>query len=114
MKKDPVQETIMSGLSEAAPKMMKQASAVMKSLQGLQQKAAGVCQVLSRRPTAESQEIHRVVFGMPGGVDTPLIPGNVARRGQPLRRAVLDMELSGAYALPAERDRPLPQKPQES
>ncbi|KAG5846590.1 hypothetical protein ANANG_G00116600 [Anguilla anguilla] len=103
MKKDPVQETIMMNLSEAAPKITRQASSVMKSLQGLQQKAAGVCQVLSMQPTAESREIHAEVFGAPGGEAAPLVPGGIARNGQPLKRAVLEMELSSAYALPVKK-----------
>ncbi|XP_061099313.1 kinetochore-associated protein NSL1 homolog isoform X1 [Conger conger] len=103
MNKDPVQETIMSSLSEAAPKITRQASVVMKSLQGLQQKAAGVCQVLGMRPSGEAQEVHREVFGPPGVEEAPLLPGSEARSGQPLKRAVREMELSGAYALPAKK-----------
>ncbi|KAI1897543.1 hypothetical protein AGOR_G00084350 [Albula goreensis] len=103
MTKDPVQETIMNNLSEAAPRIIKQASEVIKSLQALQQRAAGVCQVLGMQPTPESMEVHREVFGMSDIYEMPPILGDVARSSQPLKKAVMEMELSSAYALPIKR-----------
>ncbi|KAJ8270675.1 hypothetical protein GJAV_G00117890 [Gymnothorax javanicus] len=105
--KDPAQETIMTSLSEAAPRIIRQANTVMKSLQDLHQKAAGVSQVLSMRPTKESQQIHKEVFGRPDGEEEePLIPSNTARSSQPLKRAVLEMGMSSAYVLPTKKPAP--------
>ncbi|KAG7460932.1 hypothetical protein MATL_G00204270 [Megalops atlanticus] len=102
MKKDPVQETKMTSLSEAAPRMIRQASAVMKSLQTLQQSMEGLCNVLSMHPTAQSSEIHREVFGLPQGDLLPL-PGDTAVSRQSLKRNVVEAELKNAYTLPPKR-----------
>ncbi|KAG9347544.1 hypothetical protein JZ751_005112 [Albula glossodonta] len=79
------------------------AERALMSLQALQQRAAGVCQVLGMQPTPESMEVHREVFGMSDIYEMPPILGDVARSSQPLKKAVMEMELSSAYALPIKR-----------
>ncbi|XP_021467684.2 kinetochore-associated protein NSL1 homolog isoform X2 [Oncorhynchus mykiss] len=94
MGKDPVQDTIMTTLLDAAPRMFKQASAVMKSLQVVQQRAEGLGQVLNMCPTAESQEVFREVMGSrPNGEEK-----TASRTRPPIKRAMEQTELRNNYA----------------
>ncbi|XP_042177643.1 kinetochore-associated protein NSL1 homolog isoform X1 [Oncorhynchus tshawytscha] len=94
MGKDPVQETIMTTLLDAAPRMFKQASAVMKSLQVVQQRAEGLGQVLNMCPTAESLEVFREVMGSrPNGEEK-----TASRTRPPIKRAMEQTELRNNYA----------------
>ncbi|KAJ8396153.1 hypothetical protein AAFF_G00020200 [Aldrovandia affinis] len=52
---------------------------------------------------AGSLEIHREVFSTTEGDEMPTIPGDVARNRLPLKRAVVEMELSSAYVVPTKR-----------
>ncbi|XP_018597953.2 kinetochore-associated protein NSL1 homolog [Scleropages formosus] len=91
--KDPIQGAIMSDLSESAPRIIRQSASVMKALQSLQQKAEGLRQVMALKPSAESLEVHRDVFGRPSDTE-----------GRPaLKRPAKETELSGAYVLKPKR-----------
>ncbi|KAK3506757.1 hypothetical protein QTP70_023922 [Hemibagrus guttatus] len=68
VKRDPVQDDIMSSVSAAAPRMFSQASTVMKSLKDLKQVAEGLHQVLNTQPSTESLEVYRDVFSSEGNV----------------------------------------------
>lgn len=107
LQKDPLQESIMSGLSAAAPGMFKQASSMMKSQQVLQQGAEGLRQVLNMRASPASLEVHRAVFGLPAGEPTALPPppprAGASRTRPPIRRAVQEAETGGCYAPPLKR-----------
>lgn len=107
LQRDPAQESIMSGLSAAAPGMFQQASSMMKSQQVLQQGAEGLRQVLDMRATPGSLEVDRAVFGMglPDGEVTTL-PPPPPRPGAtrlPIRRAIQEAEAEGCYAPPLKR-----------
>ncbi|KAK6295231.1 hypothetical protein J4Q44_G00344570 [Coregonus suidteri] len=92
--KDPVQETIMTNLLDAAPRMFRQASAVMKSLQAVQQRAEGLRQVLKMRPTAESLEVFReVLCSRPNGEEK-----TASGTRPPIKRAIEQTELRNNYA----------------
>ncbi|XP_019911676.1 kinetochore-associated protein NSL1 homolog isoform X2 [Esox lucius] len=91
---DPVQETIMSSVSDAAPCMFKHASTVVKSIQAVQQRAEGLKQVLNSRPSAESLDVLEDVFAsMPNKASKM-----TSRERPPIKRAVEYTELRNNYA----------------
>lgn len=63
LKRDAFQEDIMKNVSEGVPRRVEQVAVVMKSLQDVCARAEGLHQVLSLKPSVESLEIDREVFG---------------------------------------------------
>ncbi|AWP20420.1 putative kinetochore-associated protein NSL1 -like [Scophthalmus maximus] len=101
--RDPDQESIMTGLSAAAPGMVKQAIQVIKSISTLQKQAEGLCEILDMKPSHASLEIHREVFGhRDDRPDAP--PAAAARDRRPIKRAVEDAAAADGYV-------PLAKKP---
>ncbi|KAG7331614.1 hypothetical protein KOW79_005583 [Hemibagrus wyckioides] len=93
VKRDPVQDDIMNGVSAAAPKMFSQASTVMKSLKDLKQMAEGLHQVLNTQPSAESLEVYRDVFSSEENVQCSSESAN----RHSISRAVTEREYSTQY-----------------
>ncbi|KAJ8009106.1 hypothetical protein DPEC_G00085410 [Dallia pectoralis] len=90
---DPVQETIMTNISNAAPCMFKQASSVMKSIQAVQQRAQGLKQVLNIRPTAETLDVFEQVFGSIPNKEDKM----ASRTRPPIKRSMEHTELRNIY-----------------
>lgn len=63
LERDAFQEDIMKNVSEGVPRRVEQVAVVMKSLQDVCARAEGLHQVLSLKPSVESLEIDREVFG---------------------------------------------------
>lgn len=63
LERDTFQEDIMKNVSEGVPRRVEQVAVVMKSLQDVCARAEGLHQVLSLKPSVESLEIDREVFG---------------------------------------------------
>ncbi|XP_043075673.1 kinetochore-associated protein NSL1 homolog [Puntigrus tetrazona] len=94
LKPDPVQDTVIKNVSDAAPAMFKQAGTVMRSLKSLKQAAEGLRQVLDMQPSAESVEIYNEVFGSSvGDVCSDLHH----RLPCTIKRAASDAEYSADY-----------------
>lgn len=66
LEREAFQDHIMKNVSEGVPGRLQQVAAVMKSLQEVCVRAEGLHQVLSLKPSAESLEIYREVFGAYG------------------------------------------------
>ncbi|XP_061602801.1 kinetochore-associated protein NSL1 homolog [Cololabis saira] len=96
MTKDPDQESIMGGLSAAAPGLVRRAIQVIKTISTLQNRAEGLVQVLTTEPSLVSQEIHRQVLGRPVPVLDPG-PGTGARNQLPLKRALEEAAAAEGY-----------------
>ncbi|KAF4092209.1 hypothetical protein AMELA_G00018350 [Ameiurus melas] len=92
VKRDPVQDTIMSSVSAAAPGMFRQASTVMKSLKEVKQMAEGLHLVLNTQPSAETLEAYRDVFGSSEGKHAI-----VRCNRQSVKRAASEREYSTQY-----------------
>ncbi|XP_043962966.1 kinetochore-associated protein NSL1 homolog [Gambusia affinis] len=91
--RDPDLESIMSDVSAAAPGMVRQAIQVIKSIDALQQQAAGLCEILNLKPSAASLQIHREVLG--SAAMTPA--GGAARGRQPVHRAMEEAAAAQGY-----------------
>ncbi|XP_048841487.1 kinetochore-associated protein NSL1 homolog [Brienomyrus brachyistius] len=97
--KDPIQGSTVSSLSEAVPKTVRQAAAVMKSLQTVQQHAEGLRQVMATQTTAQTLELHQEVFGKLPGVEQ-----SRDGRKRPLKRSAVEMEMNSIYVLNPKRE----------
>uniref|UniRef100_A0A3P9HML6 NSL1 component of MIS12 kinetochore complex n=1 Tax=Oryzias latipes TaxID=8090 RepID=A0A3P9HML6_ORYLA len=96
--KDPEQEDLMKDLSAAAPGLVREAIQVIKSITTLQVQVEGLSEILSRKPTQASLEIHREVFGFdPAELQQPSEPAH-ARNRQPIKRAIEEAAAQQAYS----------------
>ncbi|XP_034018670.1 kinetochore-associated protein NSL1 homolog [Thalassophryne amazonica] len=96
--KDLYQDDIMNNLSSAAPKMVKQAIEVFKSMNTLQKQAEGLCEILNMKPSNASLQIHQEVFGINGQSEIPLPSTGRARANrQPIKRATEDAAATDCY-----------------
>ncbi|KAI5627149.1 kinetochore-associated protein NSL1-like [Silurus asotus] len=98
VKRDPVQDAIMSNVSATAPRMFKQAATVMKSLSQVGQRAEGLHQVLITRPSAETLEAYRDVFSGSDGKHCEVQCSSEFALKHSIRRAASEREYSLQYA----------------
>ncbi|XP_053502784.1 kinetochore-associated protein NSL1 homolog [Ictalurus furcatus] len=96
VKRDPVQDTIMSSVSAAAPGMFRQASTVMKTLKEVKQMAEGLHQVLNTQPSAETLEAYRDVFSNSEGKRAEVRCSSESNR-QSIKGAASEREYSTRY-----------------
>ncbi|XP_026773299.3 kinetochore-associated protein NSL1 homolog [Pangasianodon hypophthalmus] len=97
VKRDPVQDSIMSDVSAAAPEMFRQASAVVKALKDVKQKAEGLHQVLNTQPSAETLEAYRDVFTSADGKRSEVRRSSEPAHRHTIKRAVSETEYSMQY-----------------
>ncbi|XP_023808671.1 kinetochore-associated protein NSL1 homolog isoform X2 [Oryzias latipes] len=96
--KDPEQEGLMKDLSAAAPGLVREAIQVIKSVTTLQVQVEGLSEILNRKPTQASLEIHREVFGFdPEELPEPSEAAH-ARNRQPIKRAIEEAAAQQAYS----------------
>ncbi|KAM6964896.1 kinetochore-associated protein NSL1 homolog [Aplochiton taeniatus] len=99
LQKDPAQESLMTSLSAEAPGMFQKASAVMKSIVTLQQRADGLKRVLNLRPSPASLVIHSEVFGSRTAQSDvlPAPPGGAIGSRHPIKCSVEEKEDRNCY-----------------
>ncbi|XP_060763616.1 kinetochore-associated protein NSL1 homolog isoform X1 [Neoarius graeffei] len=98
VKRDPVQDTVMSSVSAAAPRMFTQASTVMKSLKDVKQMAEGLHQVLNTQPSAETLEAYGDVFCCDGKHSEVRCSSEESANRHSIKRAASEREYSMQYA----------------
>ncbi|KAK2889842.1 kinetochore-associated protein NSL1 homolog [Channa argus] len=93
--KDIDQENIMKDLSTEAPRMVKSAIQIIKSIGTLQKQAEGLCEILNTKPSHTTLEIQSLVFGGNGQSDAPVHAPTRSR--QPIKRALEEAAATDCY-----------------